>query len=148
MTESVRSQVTPIIVWGAVAFLVINAFSWNPGWGGRRDREPGWELERYFGWPACYYCDLWRSDRPDEIDHPAYFPLIPFSRQMGYVYHSFSFTALALNLLLVVCGVVSIILWNLSKHDTGKSWMGPAGIALAILGIFIVLSGNEFSTYL
>jgi hypothetical protein len=148
MTESVRQQVRRIILWSLLIFLVVNAFSWNPGWGGRNDRKPGREVERYFGWPACFYCDLWRSDHPHEIALPLYFPPVPFTREMYFVYHSFSFRALLLNAALVICGAVIVVILVLAEQGVRKRWMKPVGIGLAILGILIVLFGDEFSTYL
>lgn len=46
-----------------VGFLGLVNFSCDPGIGPRRPPQPpGFELERYFGWPSCYRAELWDSD--------------------------------------------------------------------------------------
>lgn len=137
-----------IIKFGVIVFIVINAFSWNLGWGGRNDRKPGREIERYFGWPACFYCDLWRSDHLHEIALPAYFPPIPFSREMYFVYFSSSVIAFILNATFVGCIVGLCLLFVVSEVRKLKAWMKWLGIGLAMIAGTIFLFGNEFSTYL
>ncbi|MEZ5944918.1 MAG: hypothetical protein R3C18_26335 [Planctomycetaceae bacterium] len=148
MNESVRQQVRLIVQWSVITFVVVNAFSWNPGWGGRNDRKPGREVERYLGWPACYYCDLWRSDHSHEIALPLYFPPVPLSREMSFVYHSFSLMALLMNVALVICGAVIVVILVQAEHGVRKKWMKPVCIGLAIIGGLIMMFGDKFSTHL
>ena len=148
MTSSIRQEMKSVIKWGLIVFIVINAFSWNPGWGGRNDRKPGHEIERYFGWPACFYCDLWRSDHPHEIVLPAYFPIIPFSREMYFVYFSSSVIAFFLNAIFVACIAGMCFLFVLSEEKKLNAWTKWLGIGLALIAVMIFLFGNEVSTYL
>lgn len=148
MTESNRKQNRRVVVWSILLFLGINAFSWNPGWGGRRDGESGREIERYFGWPACFYCDLWRSDGPQNIDMAAYFPPIPLGGAMDFVYRSFSLVALLLNVTLVTCVAVSVLLFTTTEPGAGQKWTQAAGLSLVILAFLIVMLADKFSTNL
>ena len=61
MSPELRKQIRNTVLVGLGAFVVINGCSWQPGYGGRNDRKPGMEVERYFGWPACFYADMWRA---------------------------------------------------------------------------------------
>lgn len=148
MTSSVRQEVKTLIIFGVIVFIGINAFSWNPGWGGRTDRKPGREVERYFGWPACFYCDLWRSDHPHEIAIPNYFPPIPISREMYFVYSSGSVIAFMLNATLAACIVGVCLIFVAYEVGKVKAWMKCLGIGLAIIALMIFFFGNQFSTHL
>jgi hypothetical protein len=49
----------------AAALFLLNWQCWQPGVGGAvGGRPPGTQLERFFGWPATYKAELWRSDDP------------------------------------------------------------------------------------
>lgn len=148
MNPTVRHEIRTVIKWGVLAFLLVNAFSWNPGWGGRIDGKLGREVERYFGWPACFYCDLWRSDHEHEIALAAYFPAIPLSREMYFVYHSASIVAFLLNATLMACGTLIVVILLLAERKDMKSWMTPIGIGLVLIGLLIIGFGDEFSAYL
>src|SRR5437764_14062500 len=56
--------------WAALAFgtlilLAANLWCWRPGIGGGRPaRAPGTEVELYYGWPATYRAEWWRSGDP------------------------------------------------------------------------------------
>jgi hypothetical protein len=43
--------------------LALNLWCWRPGiGGGGGGRPPGTELELYYGWPATYQAEWWRSE--------------------------------------------------------------------------------------
>lgn len=50
----------------AVAFfLLLNLHPWDQGVGGSGPQQPpGTNFEGYFGWPACYRAEWWKSDDP------------------------------------------------------------------------------------
>lgn len=148
MNPTVRQEIRTVIKWGVIVFLAVNAFSWNPGWGGRSDLKPGLEIERYFGWPACFYCDMWRQDHENEIALAAYFPLIPLSREMYFVYFSGSVLAFVLNLALAVCGTLLVVIFVVAEKESFKKWMLPVGIGLVLIGLLIIGFGDEFNVYL
>ena len=51
-----------LLAVAAILFL-LNWQCWQPGVGGAvGGNRPGTRLERFFGWPATYQADLWRSD--------------------------------------------------------------------------------------
>lgn len=148
MAASVRQDAKAMLIWGLIAFLAVNAFSWNPGWGGRHDKQPGRELERYFGWPACFYCDLWRSEHDHGINLALYFPPIPVSREMTFVYHSLSLVALLMNVVFFASWTFLCVILLLAEKQVRRAWMAPTGIGLIILGLLIAFYGHEFSTFL
>jgi hypothetical protein len=41
-----------------------NLWCWQPGIGGGRQPPHGAELELYYGWPATYQAEWWRSEDP------------------------------------------------------------------------------------
>lgn len=137
-----------LFFWGTAVFVLVNALSWDPGYGHRTDLKPGQEIERYFGWPAHYYCGLWRSDRP-ELDLLRHFTLIPLASEMTFAYSSHSILALLLDAGLIACGMV---IWRLGESvSSGKKlskWTLAIGIALTITAVAIILFGDEVSAYL
>lgn len=137
-----------IIGWGLFLFVMINAFSWNPGYGGRNDRQPGQEIERYFGWPAVFYCDLWRSDHTREYALPAYFPPIPLSREMSFVYCAWSAMAFALNAVTVACGTGIVLIVAKSEREHWRAWMMAACVALAAVTWLVIQMAHPYGAYL
>jgi hypothetical protein len=149
MSPELRRDLRKIILCGVGLFLVLNAFSWQPGYGGRSDKEPGMEVERFFGWPACFYCDLWRSDRPHEVDHWEYVSPIPVTSEMYFVYFSHSLVALLLNVVIVTCGMVVWFLFKLvERRRQIENWMLVVGIALLAVAALIVEFGSKASAFL
>ena len=149
MHSELRKHSIKVAWWGLGIFLFFNGCSWNPGYGGRVDKVPGRQVERYFGWPACFYCDLWRSDHPHEINLPAYFPPYPLTSEMYFVYSSYAVVALLLNVLLAICGIGIVLLLLKADFDhSARSWMIGLGVGLAMLGLLILTLGDEFSAYL
>ena len=43
-------------------FVAANFWCWRPGIGPGRTGPPGTELELYYGWPATYQAEWWRSE--------------------------------------------------------------------------------------
>lgn len=112
LPPDLRAILRKILFWGMILFLVINAFSWSPGYGGRRNQK-GMEVERYFGWPACFRAELWRSDHRHEINILAYMPPVPLAGEMSLAVAYHSATALVLNLAFAGCliGIVQLFAW-------------------------------------
>src|SRR5438128_1075385 len=62
-SRMIRFRVTWLALLAAAAVLfLLNWQCWQPGVGGAvGGRPPGTQLERFFGWPATYLAELWRS---------------------------------------------------------------------------------------
>lgn len=149
MNQRVRRDFRLIIGWGLAAFIVVNAFSWSPGSGGRNDRKPGMEVERFFGWPACFYCDLWRSDHNHEVHIGPYIPPIPTTSGMYYVYSSQSLLALLLDTSLALCGIVICLLLVWAEHrERTDTWVMILGVISAAAVLAIIMFGDEVSACL
>jgi hypothetical protein len=109
-------------------FLVANAFAWQLGIGGRRDRTPGTELERYFGWPAVWRAELWDSSDP-ALGHrilkqaPFFWPGGEMQRQRRYT--GAVAVAVDMAVLLLCCGLV--VVFNLPV--AGPIWRVGLGVA-------------------
>jgi hypothetical protein len=51
-----------VLFAGAAVVFLLNWQCWQPGVGGAAGGgPPGTQLERFFGWPATYQVELWRS---------------------------------------------------------------------------------------
>jgi hypothetical protein len=149
MSSVLRKQIRNIVLVGLAAFVLINGCSWQPGYGGRHDKRPGMEVERYFGWPACFYADLWRSDKPMNVEPWDFAPPIPISRQMYFVYHRARTVPFLLDAFLVVAvtaGVVILRTWEFCGRTTRQSV--AMLVALALVAWLIVRFGDAASAYL
>jgi len=137
------------IYWAVAVFLVVNGCSWMPGYGGRNDRQPGMEVERYFGWPACFRAELWQSDHSHEVNVDAYIPPVPLSSEMSFVYSSNAFIPLLLDAVLVaaVAAICALFVWAKSR-GRAANWMIFSGVFLAVVVWLIVQFADETSTYL
>lgn len=133
-------------------FLLVNGCSWDPGYGGRHDRKPGFEVERSFGWPCCYYADLWRTERPvrlRDFEPWDYAPPLPITNQTRFVYCSFGAVPLLLNgiLVLAMTGLVLILLeWESRERLPPR--IALLGGLLAIVSWAIIKFGDLTSVYL
>lgn len=86
-------------------FLAMDLHCWEPGGGGRRDvvdgkRAKGTDVEMYYGWPACYRAELWRSADMTAYDRvlrnaPLFFP----QGQMDLAYRNVGSLSLLLDVL-------------------------------------------------
>lgn len=128
-----------------LAGVLVNACSWTPGYGGRRDQQPGMEVERYFGWPACFRAELWRSDHPHQVDVGAYVPPIPLSNEMSFVYARSGWLPLLLDVALVA---IAAALGLLISRKRSAASLPRAAVVLAALGGLLVLLAGLTSVYL
>lgn len=89
-----------LLIVTASLFAGLNLVS-RPGVGPRMPpKPPGFELERYFGWPATYRAELWESDdegmaKRDKASYRVYDP----SKEMTAVTRAFSLAAVAFDFL-------------------------------------------------
>ena len=105
MSPDLRKQIRTITLIGLAVFVLMNGCSWEPGFGGRRhDGKPGEEVERYFGWPACFYADMWRSNERMDVEPWDYIPPLPTTSKMHFVYCEFGLLPLLLDAVLVSAG--------------------------------------------
>ena len=131
-----------LLALAAVLFL-LNWQCWRLGIGSAvGGRPPGTELERFFGWPATYQAELWRSDDRALADRilasaPFYWP----GDEMALEYRVLGMAALAVNVgfaLLVVLSVV-VILEGVVGREWGSRQVGLlAGVGLLLLALWAV----------
>lgn len=149
MSPQLRKQIRIIVLAGLAAFVLINGCSWQPGYGGRNDRKPGMEVERYFGWPACFYCDLWRSDESMRIEPWGFAPPLPIAPKMYFVYSKFGILPLLLDAVLVMAGIVVAATVTVGEpHGRMQRWMVVLCAALVVLAIVIIMFGDRTSVFL
>ena len=149
MPTKLRKQIRNIVFIGLGVFVLVNGCSWQPGYGGRSDRKPGMEVERYFGWPACFYADLWQSDEATEVEPWNYAPPLPITSDMHYIYCSFGVVPLLLDIAIIVAAMgIAVVIYR--WHYRGKASVATIVLAL-VLGLVvatIVMFGDEVSVYL
>lgn len=126
-----KPQAYLLLAIGVVAFLAANTFAWQPGIGGRRDRTPGTELERYVGWPAVWRAELWDSADPALASRilsqaPFYWPAGEMHLRHCYT----GVTAVAVNVGLLVCWCGLVVLYNLPA--------APLGIRFGLGAAFVI----------
>lgn len=149
MTPELRKQIRTIVLIGLAVFVIINGCSWQPGYGGRNDRKPGMEVERYFGWPACFYCDLWQSNESMQIEPWGFAPPLPIAPNMYFVYHSFGILPLLLDAVLVMAAtVVAVTITVAEQHGRMQRWMIVLCASLVLLALLVVTFGDMTSVYL
>ena len=149
MPPELRKQIRNTALTGLTVFVLINGCSWQPGYGGRNDRKPGMEVERYFGWPACFYCDLWRSDESMRIEPWGFAPPLPISRLMYFVYCRFGVVPLLLDAVLVVAATAGVVILRTWEFHSRITWRSVAVLAaLALVAWLIVRFGDGTSVYL
>jgi hypothetical protein len=149
MSPELRKQIRTIVLLGLVIFVLFNGCSWQPGYGGRNDRKPGMEVERYFGWPACFYCDLWQSDESMWIEPWGFAPPLPIAPKMYFVYFRFGILPLLLDVVLVMAGIVVAAVVAIAEHrGTMQRWMIALCAAMFALAIMIFMFGGRTSVHL
>ena len=149
MSPELRKQIRNIVLFGLAVFVLINGCSWQPGYGGRNDRKPGMEVERYFGWPACYYCDLWQSDESLQAVPLGLATLIPMTNKMYFAYCEFGLLPLLLDAVFVVAGIVVAVIVSVADHrGRMRPWMVVLCAMLFLLAVGIVRFGGVASVYL
>jgi hypothetical protein len=126
----------------AVVLFLVNWQCWRPGVGGAvGGRPPGTQLERFFGWPATYQAELWRSDDQELASNilksaPFYYP----GDEMAMECREFGILALAIDIVfaLVVLLAVAVIM----ECTLRKAWgirpaalVAGAGLLLLVLWV-------------
>jgi hypothetical protein len=138
-----RSWVTWLTLFvGTVTLFLLNWQCWQPGVGGAvGGRAPGTQLERFFGWPATYQAELWRSDDQALASRiltaaPFYYP----EHEMTLEQREFGIVALAVDVvfaLLVLLSVALIVECTLRQAWTSRSVMLLAGVGLLLLVLWM-----------
>lgn len=148
MAPELRKTIRTIVLIGLAAFVLINGCSWQPGYGGRNDRKPGMEVERYFGCPACFYCDLWRSDASMRIEPWGFAPPLPIAPKMYFVYSRFGTLPLLLDAVLLMAGIVVVVAVAVAEHR-GRipRWMVVLCAALVVSAIVMIMFGGRTSVH-
>jgi hypothetical protein len=112
-----------LLVVGAALFL-LSWQCWQPGVRGAvGGRAAGTYLERFFGWPATYQAELWRSD--DQALSSRILAAAPFyypGDEMSLEYRSVGMPALAVNVAfgLLVCLSVAVIMECVQRRAWGS----------------------------
>jgi hypothetical protein len=134
----------------SVFWLVLN-FVPRTGVGPRMPpKPPGFELERYFGWPAAYRADLWESDDPKMADHgKGSFRVHDPSRAMSRLEHVVGIPAAAADalfilILLVMTGVGS----EAASRDEWRRRELAVAIGCAIALALLYLASDSVSVTL
>ena len=129
MPTKLGKQIRNIVFVGLGVFVLVNGCSWQPGYGDRNDRKPGMEVERYFGWPACFYADLWQSDEATEVEPWNYAPPLPITSDMHYIYCSFGVVPLLLDIAIIVAamGIAVVIKGTGKANRPGVRRRRPGG---------------------
>ncbi len=149
MDPQLRKQIRTIFLIGLAVFILINGCSWQPGYGGRNDRKPGMEVERYFGWPSCFYCDLWQSNEPMQVEPWGFAPPLPIRSKMYFAYCRFGVLPLLLDAVLVVAGIVVVTIVTVGERQGRMQiWMAVLCAVLVLLAMAIVKFGDMASVYL
>src|SRR5262245_8193199 len=120
MKRSRRSWFAIVVLAGI--FLAANLRSWSLGVGGRTDivnveKPKGTELERFFGWPAYYRAELWRSD--DQALATKILREAPFydpGKEMTEVIRRTSWQACLLNLVFAISALALMSLIFIAAH--------------------------------
>ena len=122
--------------------FLLNWQCWQPGVGGAGGgRPPGTQLERFFGWPATYQAELWRSDDQALASRilaaaPFYYP----EHEMTLEQREFGIAALAVDVvfaLLVLLSVAMIVECTLLQVWTRQRVMLLAGVGLLLLVVWV-----------
>jgi hypothetical protein len=137
----VRFRVTWLLLFAvAVVLFLLNWQCWQPGVGGAvAGRPPGTQLERFFGWPATYQAELWRSDDQALASRilasaPFYYP----RDEMSLEYRALGIEALAVDVAfaLLVLVLVTVILKCVLRRVWGSrqvELLAGAGLLLLVL---------------
>ncbi len=138
----IRFWITWLLLPAAVAVLfVLNWQCWRPGVGGAiGGRPPGTHLERFFGWPATYQAEIWRSDDQELASRilasaPFYYPGDEMSRE----HRTIGWAALAVDVAfaLLVLFLVGVSVWcALHRAWTWRQVALLAGAGLMLLGLW------------
>jgi hypothetical protein len=144
MSRMFRFRATWLTLFaGTTILFLLNWQCWRPGVGGAvGGRPPGTELERFFGWPATYQAELWRSD--DQALATRILAVAPFYNpdvEMSLEHRGFGVAALTVDVvfaLLVLLAVAIIMDCTVRQVWTGGRVMLLAGVGLLLLVLWVV----------
>ena len=136
----IRFRLTWLLLLAVAALLfLVNWQCWRPGVGGAvGGRPPGTQLERFFGWPATYQAELWRSDDQELASKilksaPFYYP----GDEMALEYREFGIPALGIDIVFAL--VVLLVVAVLMECTLRKAW-GVRQVALLVgAGLLLVV---------
>lgn len=141
-----------LFIFAIVVLLLLNFHCWRPGIGGRTklksgERPAGAELELYYGYPACYQAELWRSDNTDDIQKLlANAPFIRPHSGMTKEYGSFGVKPTLVNLGFAASVLALIILAShIFDHDNYNLWTISTFVGLALFAIALHEIGDRTS---
>jgi hypothetical protein len=121
----------------ALVLLAANLWCWRPGiGGGGPDRPGGTEVELFFGFPATYRAESWRSEDPAFGRHyleraPFFHPVGTMERQARYVDWLPVFADVAF-------GVAVLVVVGVSVESRVRGWWCAGGVALLAVGVAVV----------
>jgi hypothetical protein len=128
-----------LLAVGAILFLV-NWHCWRPGLGGAvGGRPPGTQLERFFGWPATYRAELWRSDDEKLASRilesaPFYYP----GGEMTLEFRDIGFTALAVDIVFALIALLAVAV--IVECTLRRAWdIRPVALLVAAGFLLLVL---------
>jgi hypothetical protein len=151
--KSNRSTFYMMAIVTAIIF-VINLHCWKPGIGDRTDNDEGkqvsgTEISLYFGWPAYYVAELWRSDESlqSELLKRAPFFLVPDSMWMADRYVSIFAMVIDITFLLSAVLLIGIV-WNSVIRDLWTVKRIGFALGLVIILLICYLQADAFSAFL
>jgi hypothetical protein len=136
----IRFRLTWLLLLAVAALLfLVNWHCWRPGVGGAvGGRPPGTQLERFFGWPATYQAELWRSDDEQLASRilksaSFYYP----GDEMALEYRELGIPALGIDIVFAL--VVLLVVAVLMECTLRKAW-GVRQVALLVgAGLLLVV---------
>jgi len=125
-----------LTVAGAV-LLAANLWCWQPGIGGGFPSRPaGTEVDLYYGWPATYRAEWWRSDDPALGmtllgRAPFFHPAGTMDRQAGY-------TGVGAAVVDASFGLAVLVAIWLAADIRARGWRRGTAIGLALAAVVLV----------
>jgi hypothetical protein len=121
----------------AVLFL-LNWTCWQPGVGGAvGGKPPGTQLERFFGWPATYQAELWRSDDQELASRIlASAPFYDPNGEMSLEYRVLGVGPLAINIAFALLALFSVTI--ITEGTLRRAWGGWQAALLGAAGILLI----------
>ena len=148
MPANPRKRAVLILVVGLGIFGVVNGIAWTPGIGGRNDKQPGMEIERYFGWPACYLAELWRSQEHVPLRLQWATPLSSPHVQMFFVYRTVGVLALVIDVVVALASIGLVIIIDRCQFRRPSTMLIICGMLLVVLIAGLVSFGERAGVYL
>jgi hypothetical protein len=141
-----RHKTWLFIATAAVIFALMNFHAWQPGIGGRSDRNngvqpDGSELELYYGWPACYRAELLRSDDSGmgrRVLQTAPFYVPPYAE--GWISARYvSWLAVLLDTAMALLGLVFVAV--VAECVQTERWPPRAIVTILVIGLLLAAGG-------